>query len=93
MQDIKIGNTIPRGVCGLNQHYGVQKNHQLLRTSEALKIMEAVYSTGVIFVLLILIIIILTNLEMCCVWSLLQPIDITPLPCGLGVLVAVYFVL
>lgn len=53
MQDIKIGNTILRGVC-------VQKNHQLLRTPEALKIVEAVYSNGVIFIILILIIIILT---------------------------------
>lgn len=70
MQDIKIGNTVPRGVCVLNQHYCVQKNHQLLRTLEALKIIEAVYSNGVFFVILILIIIILTNLEVCCVWSL-----------------------
>lgn len=64
---MKIGNTIPRGVCVLNQHYGVQKNHQLLRTPEALKIIEAVYFNGVIFVILILIIVILTNLEMCLV--------------------------
>lgn len=70
MQDIKIGNKIPRGICVLNQHYGVQKNHQLLRTPEALKIIEDVYSNGVIFVILLLIIIIITTLGMCCVWSL-----------------------
>lgn len=62
MQDIKIGNKIPRGVCVLSQHEGVQKNHQLLRTLEALKIIEDVYSTSVIFVILVLIIVIIMNL-------------------------------
>lgn len=48
MQDIKTENKIPRGVCVLNQCYGVQKNHQLLRTPEALKITGDVYSNGII---------------------------------------------
>lgn len=57
MEDIKIGNKIPRCVCVLKQHYGVQKNHQLLRTPETLKIIRDVYSNGIIFVILILVII------------------------------------